>query len=233
MSASGGPDLITNNLVFHVDASNPRCYSGGSVCRDLTNINGNGTITNVSLSADKAFIMNSNTSKISFTRSFVNATSNFTYSCLISSSSNSFGLILNSMYNAGGIDDGIILYKDNSFLIGTSYSVLLDILAAGGGDQIQTAFPGVLINQKALITASYKNNIMKIYLNGILINSQFTVYNIDNQNLINLGASSYPDSFYYLTEAGLKIYQASIYNRGLDDGEVLSYYNVLKTRYKI
>lgn len=66
MSASGGPDLVTNGLVFHVDPSNPKCYSGGSVCTDLTNINGNATITNVSLSSDKAFLMNATTSSVSF-----------------------------------------------------------------------------------------------------------------------------------------------------------------------
>jgi hypothetical protein len=140
------------------------------------------------------------------------------------------------VYNAGGIggiDEGIILYKDNLFLSPSVYAGILDIAVAGGGDQIITPFPGVFINRKVLITASYKNNIMKIYINGILVSSYSTVYNIDNQNFINLGASSYPDSFYYLTETGLKIYQASIYNRGLDDGEVLSYYNIFKTRYGI
>lgn len=44
MSASGGPDLITNGLEFCFDAINPKSYSGGSVIRDISGNNKNGTL---------------------------------------------------------------------------------------------------------------------------------------------------------------------------------------------
>ena len=46
MSASGGPDLITNGLVLCLDAADKQSYSGsGTIWRDLAGSN-NGTLTN-------------------------------------------------------------------------------------------------------------------------------------------------------------------------------------------
>jgi len=44
MSCAGGPDLVQNGLVFCFDAINPKSYSGGSVIRDISGNNKNGTL---------------------------------------------------------------------------------------------------------------------------------------------------------------------------------------------
>ena len=45
MSAAGGPDLVTNGLVLHLDAASRRSYNGGAIWRDLAR-NNNGTLIN-------------------------------------------------------------------------------------------------------------------------------------------------------------------------------------------
>lgn len=234
MSASGGPDLITNNLVFHVDASNPRCYSGGSVCRDLTNINGNGTISNVSLSSDKAFVMNSNSSSISFLKA-VNLASNFTYSVVfyVDNIISNDGTVLLTSFNDlyGGM--GLAVYDVTSDVLGL-WSVFSDDF--NGGDEAGVPFNGSPANfskKIRILTGTYNGTTITIYLNGNKVNSIFSPATISEQTYIDIGANHGSYWANNVTAAGTKIYQASVYNRALNDGEVLQNYNSLKTRYRI
>ena len=79
MGVGYSPKIVTNGLVFYVNPSDPKCYSGGSTCRDLTRINGNGILSNVSFSSDKAFRMDSTTSRVYFNRSFTSVTNSMTF----------------------------------------------------------------------------------------------------------------------------------------------------------
>jgi hypothetical protein len=233
MSASGGPDLITNNLVFHVDASNPRCYSGGSICRDLTNINGNGTITNVSLSSDKAFLMNATTSSVSFVKK-VNLASNFTYSVAfyVDNLTPQDGLCLLSSFNNiyGGM--GLAVYDSIPVLgIWDAYSDNLD-----AGDELVAPFDGTSANfsrKIRILTGTYNGTTITIYLNGNKVDSRVSPATISDQTYIDIGFAHGAFWTNNVTAAGTKIYQASVYNRALTDGEILQNYNSLKTRYRI
>ena len=52
MSVFGGPNAITNGLVLHLDASNPRSYPGaGTTWFDVSGNGNNGTLTNMSVPA--------------------------------------------------------------------------------------------------------------------------------------------------------------------------------------
>lgn len=235
MSASGGPDLITNNLVFHVDASNPRCYSGGSICRDLTNINGNGTITNVSLSSDKAFLMNSNGSSISFLKA-VNLANNFTYSVVfyVDNIITNDGTVLLTSFNdfLGGM--GLAVYDATSDVYGL-WNAFTDNIVAG--DELIVSFGGPAPNfsrKIRILTGTWNGTTCTFYLNGNKVDSRSQApATISEQTYIDIGANHGSYWANNLTAAGTKIYQASVYNRALTDGEVLQNYNSLKTRYRI
>jgi hypothetical protein len=218
MSASGGPDLITNNLVFHVDASNPRCYSGGSTCRDLTRINGDGILSNVSFSADKAFIMNSITSRVYFTRSFTNVINSATYIVTAEIPSNNNYPILFSSINAnvGGV---AIFTQPSSARLVSAY------ISDDSGNNFDQLDYDITANypQKRVIACTINGTVFKLYVDGILrsTSSPHVGGNVNSQSLIELGYSL------------LALSNSSIYNRALTDSEVLQNYNSLKTRYKI
>jgi hypothetical protein len=227
MSASGGPDLITNNLVFHVDASNPRCYSGGSTCRDLTRINGDGILSNVSFSADKAFIMNSITSRVYFTRSFTNVINSATYIVTAEIPSNNNYPILFSSINAnvGGV---AIFTQPSSARLVSAY------ISDDSGNNFDQLDYDITANypQKRVIACTINGTVFKLYVDGILrsTSSPHVGGNVNSQSLIELGYSLLALSN---TDVNVKIYNSSIYNRALTDSEVLQNYNSLKTRYKI
>lgn len=51
MSVKGGPDIVTDGLVFNLDAANRKSYPGsGTTWYDLSGNNNNGTITGGSMS---------------------------------------------------------------------------------------------------------------------------------------------------------------------------------------
>ena len=232
MSASGGPDLITNGLVFCVDPANPKSYSGGSSCKDLTLNNGIGTLTEVTLSADKGFIFsNAGNSKIKFTRSFINKTNSTTYMAVVDLPppiSFTAGGILASTNNLfGGI---LLLYFYQS---ASSYGFEIFAGEDNGLNVVDVIYDidSNLWKRRYILAITIDSSKVNFYIDGILKLNEPHSYNINNHNFINIG---YDDTqFNTPIVPGQKIYQTMIYDRALTDGEILQNYNSLKTRYRI
>lgn len=227
MSCAGGPDLVTNGLVFYVDPSSPKCYSGGSTCTDLTRINGNGILSNVTFSSDKAFRMNSTTSRVYFTRSFANVTNSTTYIVTAEiPSSVEYPTLLSSANAAfGGIF--IFAYSYIEHLVGVYISEDSGSLNDELNYDITTNYP-----QKKVIACTINGTVFKLYINGKLIStrSPHAAGNVNSQSLIELGYSSLALSN---TDVNVKIYNSLIYNRALNDNEILQNYNALKGRLRL
>ena len=227
MSCAGGPDLVTNGLVFYVDPSSPKCYSGGSTCTDLTRINGNGILSNVTFSSDKAFRMNSTTSRVYFTRSFANVTNSTTYIVTAEiPSSVEYPILLSSGNAAFG---GIFIF---------AYSYIEHLVAAYISEDSGSSFNELSYDittnypQKKVIACTINGSVFKFYINGNLIStsSPHTGGNVHSQSLIELGYSSLALSN---TDVNVKIYNSLIYNRALNDNEILQNYNALKGRLRL
>lgn len=232
MSFHHSPRIITNGLVFHVDAADPKCYTGGSVCKDLTNINGNGTITNVSLSSDKAFLMNGTTSSISFLKK-INLGVNFTYSVafyidiipaeitsILSSFNNNFGGMGISIYYSAPIVGLWDVFADNY---------------ATGDELIVPLGTGFTIDKKInVLTGTFNGSSIVFYYNGArLYNSDYS-FSFTEPAYIDLGFAN--GNFWNgltTSSQGLKIYRASVYNRALNDQEIFQNYNAMKGRYRL
>ena len=236
MSAAAGPDIITNGLVFHVDPSDPKCYSGGSICRDLTRINGNGTLNDITFSSDKAFQMNgSESSVINFTRSYTNVANQHTFVAMVFCPNivNLYGsaYFLQSLNPSfGGLTMGFYTLFDAG---STGFQLF------GGTDDGSSYNDGVssgptseLLNRIIICHGVMSGNTTKIYINQFLRSTTTHVGSgsINIQNVIKLG---FDDIAFLPTEAGLKIYKAMIYNRALADSEVLQNYNAMKGRARL
>lgn len=235
MSCAGGPDLITNGLVFHVDPSNPKCYITGSTCKDLTNINGNGTLTNVSFSSDKAFQMSIyNSSRVYFNRSYTNISDKHTiivsafcpnislgnYGALIASMDINLAGWIIGFYDPNGANPYIQFYGAED-----SGGLFFDL-------QYSITPKANFINRFYVIAGVINNNLIQLYVNGILRSSQSLGSNlgVNAKNLIELGYNSDGDNW---TQNGIKIYSSSVYNRPLNSVEILQNYNALKGRFRL
>ena len=232
MSCAGGPDLVTNGLVFYVDPSSPKCYSGGSTCRDLANLNGEGTLTDVTFTSDKAFKFNNIDSTITFTRKFVNTTNQCTLFSVIESptiAGGQFGAIINCMDSSL---DGYTLAIFRTSLPGVQMYAQSDL----GSNTASSEYTDTRINDLKIkiLAGTASSQFAKTYINGALTQTVSPILtsppaNFQFQNQINLGA--FPGFLDNLIN--MKIYKALIYNRVLTDGEILQNYRALKARYRI
>ena len=230
MGVGYNPKIVTNGLVFYVDPSSPKCYSGGSTCRDLTLKNGIGTLTDVTLSADKGFLMSTeNLSKVKFTRDFTNITNSITYMVVTETPIIPQGYTPSLLSSANAFIGGIYLicYGDGTNVIVDFYTSTDD--GVNGYETIY-AIPNNLWKGKYIITGTISPSIIKLYVNGLLVATTAAGYNFNNQSYINIG---YDDQGGIFTYPGVKIYQSMIYNRALTDSEVLQNYNALKGKYKL
>ena len=87
--------------------------------------------------------------------------------------------------------------------------------------------------KKIAIAFTINGTIFKLYINGILrsTSSPQTAGNVNFQNLIELGySSSYGAT---PTILGTKFYNSLIYNRALNDNEILQNHNALKGRFNL
>ena len=240
-----GPKIVTDGLIFNVDAANPRSYVSGST--EVYSLEGsysgdffNGTFSNSSsgcweLDGSDDYIDFSQASTGVFTSSFDPQLDSFTVNCFFEIDSNTS-------------DTGMIISKGNrgSGNIGWSiwYSNLYEKLYArcnATNTTSQRAGQSIPINENQIYMATLvidrTNDIILGYLNGSNDNwddggggpsdndiSGFNSILIEKKLLI--GTRSTLDLDMYGN-----FYLAQIYNKALSSTEVLQNYNTLKSRF--
>ena len=239
MSYQTGPRIVTDGLVFYVDAADANSYPGsGTTWTDLSGNGNNGTLTNgptfssanrgsIVFDGTNDYIDIPNTSTYQFTN-----TQPFTLSAWVNSSNltgydNIVAFALNSGNNRGyylvlisGVDS-----RTNSFLFdyydGTLFRGII-----GNNNSITT---GSWINLAATSSSNSVND-MKVYQNGVL--TSWT--NRGSQTPSSINYTSVPLRI-GSRETGAtfsgNISSVQIYNRALSASEVLQNYNATKGRY--
>ena len=234
MGVGYNPKIVTDGLVFYVDPSSPKCYSGGSTCRDLTNLNGEGTLSDVTFTSDKAFKFNNINSTITFTRKFINTTNQSTLFAVIESPTipnGGYGGIISSI--DGSSLDGYILgiFKVNS--PGVQMYAQSDL----GLNSASSEYTDERINDLKIkiLAGTASSQFAKTYINNTLTQTVPPILtspppNFQFQNQINLGAIPGPIIENLIN---MKIYKALIYNRVLSDFEITQNFNALRGKYKL
>lgn len=212
MSYSNGPRIITDGLVLYWDASNSKSYvNGSSIMYDLSNNSNNGTVTNVTFSAEFGGVINTLVSNTSLIVSNLN---------LLSSK---YTVIGAARYN--GATRGRIITASNNWLLGhwtngtQSYypggTVKLDStgndtnwrIYAGTGDPT----PG-------------GTDYYEFYINGAFI-------------IGNNGGSQGPQNIrigqLFNENSNGQFSFLQVYNRILSASEILQNYNALKGRFSL
>lgn len=219
MVVYGGPDIVTDGLVLHLDAGNTKSYPGsGSVWYDLSGNNNNGTLTNGavydtegrgSIYFDKVNdeVISTNSSSVQITTgtigAFFKATNQNTGVHGIIAKQNAWGLFV-----WGNIlrtyDWGTPATRSTSYTVGDN----------------QWHYAAMSFTE----TIGSPSNNAIIYLDGNPILTT-TVKHSNHNVTVQIGEANAAQHF------GGNIAQAFVYNRVLSPDEIKQNYNTLKGRF--
>jgi hypothetical protein len=220
------PRIVTDGLVFYINPSDRKCYSSGSTCRDLTRIHGTTNLYNdITFSSDKAFQMDSTISYIYTIRNFTNVSNSTTYIVTAEIPSTLSYLPLLSSWNNSG---GIFIYKWTQ----SGQDKIAALVANDSGSLSQGISYNITPNypQKKFIALTINGTVLKLYLDGILVSTiSHTVGSINSQYAIRLGNGPYSIN----TVVNTKFYNSLIYNRPLNDNEILENFKGLKGKFNL
>ena len=228
MAVYGGPDIVTDGLVLHLDAANNKSYPGsGTNWFDLSGNENDGTLVNsVGYNDDNkgSLVFNGTNNVLISNYSSINPSSSITVSAFfnISSYNNNYAPIIFKQNNYTGFYEQYSLFLTNSSL-GFSLTGIdrAQKIASISFDYRNTTLC-------AIGTCDTNTDELKLYINGDLITTSFFTSTFDistNPLRIGTAVSSYPGW------AIGNIYNVLIYNRALSANEVRQNYLSIKGRF--
>jgi hypothetical protein len=221
MGAYGGPDIITDGLIFAIDAGSERSYPGsGTTATDLAGTNTVALVNGVSYNPnqggkwgfdgiDDQIILNSGTALV---------VNDFTITQWIQ-----FPASTSRMSIGGGDYQGGSSYKGYIWYRSTQGEIRVTMDNETGA--IFNVASSVYCNKWSQITATRSGSAYKLYIDGIQVNVTRT--GSTNDFSIRTIGWSYSDSYAFSGN----ISNTLIYNTVLTDAEVLQNYNAQKNRF--
>lgn len=227
MSVKNRNSIVTDGLVFYVDAGNANSYPGsGTTWSDLAG--GNDGTFSATPTTDSA---NGGSIVFDGADDYVDCGNN---SSLDSLGEISIGAIFNFSSTSG--DRETVIQKGGFNTDSGMYGLQLFnerarfALWNNGSDYSFFDSTVTINNSTNYVMCTWDGNTMKIYINGTLNSSQaYTPTSTFGNNTRNLGiGKSIQENDKYL---GGNVYTAQIYNRALSASEILQNYNALKNRF--
>ena len=230
MGAYGGPDIITDGLVFAVDAGSTRSYPGsGTTGTDLINSESITLVNGVAFSSANSgsWEFDGSDDYISLPSSLITALHGGTEASIFIWIKNdttvndvfSSGIVQLSNYNSS---NGCLWFYNNGY-------TYLDIFRASRVSQVLANNTEVSTNWNLLtVTTTPGTNGWKCYMNGVLkkqVTGDSTVSVANIQGGLTLGRNN------ALRYTNGKIAACQIYDTALTAAEVLQNYNAQKNRF--
>lgn len=224
MSYSYGKSIVTDGLVFYVDAANENSYPGtGTTWSDLVGSN-DGTLTN------GPTYSSANGGSIAFdgTNDYVDCGANNLFSGNTSFSlSGWLNVKTHSSY-------GLALYIGNAASKQSAWIGWCDIAQTGTNQTIGGGLYGVNLGSGVEentgwhnVTLTYDTSSLKLYIDGSLTNSRSESGANISSSSIRLGRSNTGTTYDYNGDSSSLL----IYNKALSSTEILQNYNALKNRF--
>lgn len=231
MSTLQNGRIVTNGLVFYMDASNNRCYSGtGSSFEDISSLENNGSLIN-GVSYTSEYLGG-------FTFDGVNDKIDVPYHESINPAT---AVSISSVFNISGYSAyyAPILFKQNGsssnyeqYSLGVyfGYGQIRFYVTSPGLTQTFTSYnSGFNKVIHAVGTCDTTTDRMNLYINGELADSKtFSFTFFTSSNPVNIGGVTISAFDGYSTGT---IYQSMIYNRALTQDEVRQNFQFTKTRF--
>jgi hypothetical protein len=227
MAFNYSPKIVTDGLVFYLDAANTKSYPGsGATWTDISRTNNNGTLINGPTfnSSNGGNIIFDGTNDIVTTTNTINlvGSSARTLECWIFLTVNQSKNIM----GYGGSADGQLF--DTILWFASGFQRVVGHYYGAGLDTISTLPARNTINLNAWnqVVHTYNGTVASLYTNGVLSNS-FTV-NINTTNTVfSVGGGSFSGYNFF----GGRISNTKVYNRALSAAEILQNYNATRTRF--
>ena len=236
MGVFSGPEINEDGLVLALDAGNTKSYpsSGGSTWYDLSGNGNNGTITNATFNSDGYFAFDGSGDYVSFASAselqFLNR-SPYTLEVWMHPTSNpgstSWTGIFNREDSSVGSRDGYNLYLEGD-IIDTVY-LATERFTTGTNSNITTTYNNSdLLNIWSHIVVTYDGTTLKLYRNGVQLNSTTSTGNITNTSkTLEIGRRG-TGSYFIGRLTGQKIYK-----KALTAAEVKQNFNAHRGRFGI
>lgn len=219
------PRVVTNGLIYYLDAANTRSYSGSGLTANgligglgATLYNGVGFTS----SNNGSFVFDGSDDYLN--PAFpINNNSDF-----------SIGFWMNYQ-DVTSPERGIIVTWDtswNGFGIGTAGGQIRSWVGNGGGGGIDWGVISTNTWKYYTVTYNYSSKTQVVYINGNFVISGVNSNNINHSSLqIARGGQTGSGQLSYYSYLKCQISQLLIYNRALTAQEILQNYNATKKRY--
>jgi hypothetical protein len=226
------PALITQGLVFQVDAGNSASYSGsGTTWNDLSG-NNHGTLTNgplFSAGNGGSIVFDGIDDVISFGNILNMGLASWTISCWAKFDGVSplMGIIGKTSYRSN--QGRFALYIDNTNLNAFFQPLTNNLISTSIGPYLDNQFHN-------LVVTINRTSMMHFYVDGISVgtpidissSSSIDLSNTDKFYIGSYGSSDGQNPLYFFKG---NMGQALIYNRALSSQEVTTNFNVFKSRF--
>lgn len=221
------PKIVTDGLIFYIDGANPKSIlSGSSTCYDLSKNQLNGTLYS------GASYNNTNNGNFNFDGidDWIEINNSSSGELNLTSNQVTLCAFLNYQTTA---DWQSVFYKDSGnsrgyqLFINDQNKIAFGVRTSTGFTRLTTD-NALDQNVWKYVVATYDGSLMKIYIDGNFITSTPKSGNITSSSTRPLwvSLSTFGTEFFFG-----KISTMKIYNRGLNDQEVLQNYNALKNRF--
>ena len=222
MGVTGGVDMITDGLVFYVDAANPNSYiSGNTTTNDLIS-NVSGTLINgVGFSTENngSWDFDGTDDYISLSNTITNTIYTLDFWYKMGVNDGSYGYFASSVNTGFAISEG-------GTVVGLSYGEFY-YYNGSTATRLGSSIPSLTEWNNITSIIDTSSNIIKVYGNGSLISNN-SVSNLST-SVTNIGR--YIAGNTHFLNGNLSPYK--IYNRALSSTEILQNYNALKGRYNL
>lgn len=224
MTVFGGPDIVTDGLVLHLDAANRKSYPGsGSTWYDLSGNGHNGTFFGNTALSGKVMTFDGNGDYVTIGNdSDYNSVTNLTVEAMVKFKRNG-----NFEYIVSNARDCCGSYKGYEVRLYSNRKIYMNVF---NGSSVTLVSNSVLeLEQYYHICCTYDGAQMKIYINSTLDRTANTSLGIGSPASFNLqvGRMGYSSNYVLQGEIGI----VKIYNRALSANEVQQNYNALKGRF--
>jgi hypothetical protein len=221
-----GPSIVTDNLIFAVDAANPDSYVNGSTTwNDQTVNQNNGTLINGATfdsSNGGSIVFDGTDDYVQFPQNtagqFTRDVMSFEAWVLLDSMASTYPIIVQdkSVYNHA---DGIQIYAQSSSP---------KLIVRGGGGVGITSASTFALGQWHHFVFTFNSTIAQIYINGQL-DKIGTIGAVTGNSTYDMYLGNYGGANLYEWDG--KMASIKIYHKVLSSAEVLQNYNALKNRF--
>lgn len=240
MAIYGGPDIVTDGLVLHLDAANSKSYPGsGTSWFDLSGNNNNGTLTNgpTYSSANRGSIVfdgiNDYIIRETLSSFSVGSISLWVRPQTTINSSSGFQSLIQLRYQAAaGNFAWLIALGAATSLINNEYITILNVQNNTRTGVVDNG--SLLANTWYNLVFNFETSLYRIYVNNVIRSTVSATAGhvglLTNPNRLYLSAldgDGSPISGFFQGSIG----QTLLYNRSLSVNEILQNYNALKGRY--